>query len=43
MVRRCNRCGTKVSYAGVSTGYSAMCPNDDEDLYLFEMYFSEGE
>ena len=38
MRRYCNRCDTPVVYYGVSPGYSAVCPEHDEDLYLVEMY-----
>jgi hypothetical protein len=38
MIRKCNRCDTPVVYVGVSTGYSCVCPEHDEDLYLIETY-----
>ncbi len=43
MIRRCNRCDTAVVYVGVSAGYSAVCPEHDEDLYLVETYLDKGE
>ena len=41
MKRYCNRCDTAVVYYGVSSGYSAVCPEHDEDLYLVEMYLAQ--
>ena len=41
MKRYCNRCDTAVIYTGVSAGYSAVCPEHDEDLYLIETYLGE--
>jgi hypothetical protein len=38
MKRLCNRCDTQVIYTTVSNGYDCVCPEHDEDLYLFETY-----
>lgn len=40
--RLCNRCDTPVIYATVSSGYACVCPEHDEDLYLFETYLKTG-
>jgi len=32
----CSRCQTPVVFDNVSSGYYAVCPNHDEDLYEFE-------
>jgi hypothetical protein len=42
MKRLHKRCGTPVSYAEVSTGYAAQCPECDEDVYLIETVFVGG-
>lgn len=39
LTRVCSRCGTQVELSpskSVTKGYSAYCPEHDEDLYLFE-------
>lgn len=41
-IRLCNRCDTPVIYETVSMGYYCVCPNHDEDLYLFETYLATG-
>jgi hypothetical protein len=38
MIRKCRRCDTPVVYDQVSPGYACVCPEHDEDLYLFETY-----
>ena len=32
----CARCETPVSFTDVSSGYFAVCPQHDEDLFQFE-------
>ena len=32
----CKRCETPVVYTNISPGYFAVCPEHDEDLYMFE-------
>jgi hypothetical protein len=41
MTRFCNRCDTQVSYENVSVGYSCVCNNCYEDLYLVETYLGK--
>jgi hypothetical protein len=36
MVFVCRRCETPVVFDDVSEGYFAVCPEHDEDLYVFE-------
>ena len=37
----CRRCETPVIYTDVSKGYFAVCPEHEEDLYMFETCYYE--